>query len=621
MPVNAPAGTRASCAVRCCRASFSVCVATKSRGTDARMSRGASDIDPFAGPAPVPYARPVTADRARATPAPAPARAPEASQPAEPPAEAAPPPSNEAAALKEASEEANAMRQVDKDLEFLIRARYAVLYMLTSEERRAEETIRRVGHARSMKVFVWSITEGMKLTDGSAADWNPTEYKDPLKALQFVLDRDVRGLFVFRDAHPYQKNPEFVRKLRDVARKLKETKKTLILLASVLAVPPEMEKEVAVVEYPLPGIPEITEIFDKTLRTAQEAFGRELELDQRERERLVEGALGLTADEAENVFAKSLVQKGTLDIDVVLREKERIVKKSGILEFFPTQETMDGIGGLDRLKDWLKKRQSAFGKAARDYGLPRPKGILLIGVPGCGKSLTAKAVGTFWRLPLLRLDMGKVFAGLVGSSEENMRRAIMMAEAVAPSVLWLDELEKGLAGTGSSNNTDGGTAARVFGSFVSWLQEKTSPVFVIATANDVSQLPPELMRKGRFDEIFFADLPTQPEREEIWRIHFKKRRRDPAKYDIAGLGKASDQMSGAEIEQAVVAAMFDAFYDQAEVSDQHVMKALSETVPLSRTMKEKILDMRAWCRARARPASSAWADTLTPEGTRQIETS
>jgi len=548
-------------------------------------------------------------------PAPAPAAAP--GNGASSPEDVA---ARNAAAAREAAEAAAEMRKVDRDLEFLIRARYAVLYMLTSEERRAEETIRRVAKARTMKVFVWSITEGMKLTDDSAADWNPAEYKDPLKALQFVLDRDVRGLFVFRDAHPYQKNPEFVRKLRDVARKLKETKKTLILLASVLAVPPEMEKEVAVVEYPLPGIPEITEILEKTLRTAKEAFGRELELDQRDKERVIEGALGLTADEAENVFAKSLVQKGTLDIDIVLREKERIVKKSGILEFFPTQASMEEIGGLDRLKDWLSKRQSAFGKAAREYGLPRPKGILLIGVPGCGKSLTAKAVGTFWRLPLLRLDMGKVFAGLVGSSEENMRRAIMMAEAVAPSILWIDELEKGLSGTGSSNNTDGGTSARVFGSFVSWLQEKTSPVFVIATANDVAQLPPELMRKGRFDEIFFADLPTAPEREEIWKIHLGKRRRDPGKFDIAALAKASDQMSGAEIEQGVVAAMFDAFYDQLEVTDAHILKALNETVPLSRTMKEKILDMRAWCRARARPASSAWADTLTPEAERQIET-
>src|SRR5207248_865828 len=229
--------------------------------------------------------------------------------------------------------------------------------------------------------------------------------------------------------------------------------------------------------------------------------------------------------EAENVFAKSLVQTGTFDIDVILSEKERIVRKSGVLEFFRAHEKMDDIGGLDQVKTWLKKRQAAFSEEARKFGLPRPKGILMIGIPGGGKSLTAKAVGASWRLPLLRLDVGKVFAGIVGSSEENMRRAIQMAEAVAPSILWVDELEKGFSGTGSSNQSDAGTAARVFGSFITWLQEKTSPVFVIATANNVDELPPEMMRKGRFDEIFFVDLPTLPERREIGALHVKRRRR------------------------------------------------------------------------------------------------
>ena len=557
------------------------------------MSRRPSDADPFAGPAPVPFARPVTADRAR--------------QPsASPPPIPSPTLSGASAAVREAGEEAAAMRKVDKDLEFLIRARYPVLYVLTSEERRAEGTIARVARGRQMKVFVWSITEGMKLSDETGADWNPAEYKDPLKALQFVLDRDVRGLFVFRDAHPYQKNPEFVRKLRDVARKLKTTKKTLILLSSVLAVPPEMEKELAVVEFPMPDLAEITEIFERNLLTAEEAFGRKLDLDAKDKERVIEAALGLTADEAENVFAKSLVQKGTFDIKVILGEKERIVKKSGILEFFPTQERMENVGGLDRLKEWLFKREDAYGNEAKAYGLPMPKGILMLGIPGCGKSLTAKAFASAWQMPLLRLDMGKVFAGLVGASEENMRRAFQMAEAVSPSILWMDEIEKGLSGTQSSGSTDGGTSARVFGSFISWMQEKTSPVFVIATANDVSQLPPELLRKGRFDEIFFIDLPTAAERVTIFEIHVKKRQRDPAKFDCARLGHISVGMSGAEIEQAVVSAMFDAFYAKQEVTTAHIEKALTETVPLSRTMKEKISDLRVWCRTRARPASSAY---------------
>ncbi|HYV65651.1 MAG TPA: AAA family ATPase, partial [Myxococcales bacterium] len=295
------------------------------------------------------------------------------------------------------------------------------------------------------------------------------------------------------------------------------------------------------------------------------------------------------------------------DIDVILSEKERIVRKSGVLEFFRTQEKMDNIGGLDQLKSWLKKRQSAFSEEARKFGLPRPKGILMIGIPGGGKSLTAKAVGASWRLPLLRLDVGKVFAGIVGSSEENMRRAIQMAEAVAPSILWVDELEKGFSGTGSSNQSDAGTAARVFGSFITWLQEKTTPVFVIATANNVDELPPEMLRKGRFDEIFFVDLPTLPERTEIGAIHLKRRGRDPSQFDLDKIAEKSEGMTGAEIEQAVVSALFDE-YDRhgsaGVLATEGVLHSLSETVPLSRTMKEKVAALRTWCRTRARPASS-----------------
>lgn len=592
------------------------------------MSRRPPNVDPFAGPSPVPFARPVTAEQARQT-APAAAPVPAAPAPSEPVA----PPSGAPSAIQEAIEERKKENKVEKDIEYLVRARYSLLYMLTSEERRAEETIGRVAASRRMRTFIWSVTEGMKNADGSSGDWDPRDYRDPLKALQFVLDRDsLRGLFVFRDSHPFQKNPEFVRKLRDVAHKLKLGKSTLILLSSVLSIPPELEKDLAVVEYPHPDTEEIREIFERTRSNAAKAYEHDPQkvanimgsLDVKAEDRIVEAALGLTADEAENVFAKSLVQKGGFDIDVILSEKERIVKKSGILEFFPTQEKMENIGGLDRLKDWLVKRQAAFGREARDYGLPRPKGILMLGIPGCGKSLTAKAVGSFWQLPLLRLDMGKVFAGIVGGSEENMRRAIAMAEAVAPSILWLDELEKGLSGTGSSNSTDGGTSARVFGSFISWMQEKTSPVFVMATANDVSQLPPELMRKGRFDEIFFVDLPTFPEREDIFKIHVKKRTtkthaRTLGDQDATRLAELSDGFSGAEIEQAVVAAMFDAFYANEEIGFKHIERAIEDTVPLSRTMKEKIAELRTWCRSRARPASSAYEEQPDVEKHRSLD--
>ena len=513
------------------------------------------------------------------------------------------------------------LRRVDKDIEHLMRARYPLIYILSSEEKRVEKSIADVLHAREReknyktKIYTWSVTEGMRLGKEPQGD-----SRDPLKALRFVVEAkaDERAVFILRDLHAYLKNPEVVRLLRDIGRKLKEELKTVFLISPLLAIPPELDKEVAVVEYPLPELLEIDAIFDRVSRNT----GAKIPSGQ-EREHVVEAALGLTADEAEGVFAKSLVQTGgSFDIDVILSEKERIVRKSGVLEFFRTQERMENIGGLDVLKNWLRKRQSAFSEEARQFGLPRPKGILMIGIPGGGKSLTAKAVGAAWRLPLLRLDVGKIFAGIVGSSEENMRRAIQMAEAVAPSILWVDELEKGFSGTGSSNNSDAGTAARVFGSFITWLQEKTSPVFVIATANNVDELPPEMMRKGRFDEIFFVDLPTLPERKEIVAIHIKRRGRDPEQFNLDLISEKSEGMTGAEIEQAIVSALFDEYDRNGKtgvLTSEGVLHSLQETVPLSRTMKEKIAALRNWCKTRARPASSSWQGDGGPEAGRKIE--
>src|SRR5712692_3422244 len=465
---------------------------------------------------------------------------------------------------KEVAEEvarAAQLRRVDKDLEHLMRARYPLIYILSSEEKRVEESIKRVLQSRERdkgvktKVYTWSVTEGVRLGTEAQGD-----SKDPLKALRFVLEakKDERAVFILRDLHAFTKNPEVVRLLRDLGRNLKETLKTVFLISPVLVIPPECDKEIAVVEYPLPELAEIGTILDRVLSMVP----NKAPPGGQEREHVIEAALGLTADEAENVFAKSLVQTGTFDIDVILSEKERIVRKSGVLEFFRAHEKMDDIGGLDQLKTWLKKRQAAFSEEARKFGLPRPKGILMIGIPGGGKSLTAKAVGASWRLPLLRLDVGKVFAGIAG---------------------------------------------RVFGSFITWLQEKTSPVFVIATANNVDELPPEMMRKGRFDEIFFVDLPTLPERREIGAIHVKRRGRDASQFDLDKIAEKSEGFTGAEIEQAVVSALFDE-YDRhgsaGVLTAEGVLHSISETVPLSRTMKEKVATLRTWCRTRARAASS-----------------
>ena len=290
-------------------------------------------------------------------------------------------------------------------------------------------------------------------------------------------------------------------------------------------------------------------------------------------------------------------------VETVTAEKKQIIRKSGLLEYYDNTELIEHVGGLTTLKGWLRKRVRAFTDEARAFGLPAPKGILLVGVQGCGKSLIARSVAGMWRLPLLRLDAGRLFSSLVGSSEDNLRHAIRTAESVAPAVLWVDEIEKGFAGVGSSNISDAGTAARVFGSFVTWLQEKQKPVFVVATANHIGTLPPELVRKGRFDEIFFVDLPSAVERAEIWRIHLARRNRDPDQFDLTTLAMASEGLSGAEIEQAVIAGLYEAFDAGRPLVLGDLLDVLNETVPLSAMMREELDGLRNWAKRRARPAS------------------
>jgi len=291
-------------------------------------------------------------------------------------------------------------------------------------------------------------------------------------------------------------------------------------------------------------------------------------------------------------------------ITEVFAEKQQIVRKSGLLEYYSADEDFAQVGGLAVLKDWLNKRSRAFTAEAHDFGLPPPKGILLLGVQGCGKSLCAKAVSRLWQLPLLRFDMGRMFGSLVGSSEENVRRAISVAESIAPAVLWVDEIDKSFAGSQSSGITDGGTTARVFGTFLTWLSEKQAPVFVVATANDVSQLPPELLRKGRLDEIFYVDLPSDEERAEIFRIHLAKRGRNPEEFDLVALSQSSRDFSGAEIEAGIISALYDAFYASEALSTQYVLASLDQSVPLAKTMAEKVTAQRDWAKGRARSASS-----------------
>ncbi len=497
-----------------------------------------------------------------------------------------------------------------EDLDLHVRARYPLIYLVTWEEARLDEILAKLAKTHAKTLMTWSITQGLRThVEGSTGrDGGP---KDPIEALAAIAKLREPTLIVLKDFHPFLSDPVVVRALRELAQQLKSTYTTVILVSPVLSVPTELEKEVCVLDVPLPTAQDLVRLLREIVRVLREGKAATVELTNESVEPLIKAALGLTLTEAENAFAKAVARDHKLapdDVSLVLAEKRQVIRKGGLLEYCPADETLANVGGMENLKLWLERRANAFGDNARAFGLPAPKGLLLLGVQGCGKSLTAKAIASAWSLPLLKLDMGRIFSGLVGSSEENMRRAMRMAEGVAPAVLWVDELEKGLAGTGSAHNGDSGVSARVFGSFLTWLQEKTAPVFVVATANRIDALPPELLRKGRFDEIFFIDLPGDAEREQIFAIQLARHGRDPKAFDLAELAKLAQSFSGAEIEQAVVTALHTAFADGVELAQAHVSDALSETLPLAVTMREEIDRLREWARTRTRPASARAAE-------------
>jgi MoxR-like ATPase len=496
------------------------------------------------------------------------------------------------------------------ELEILIRARYPILYVISSEELRVQNTVVEIAKKRQKKVFEWTYSSGIVPAGTSIQSQKNrnTATKDPLAALDQVIEQVEPAIFLFKDFHPFLSKNNFaiIRKLKDIALHLKNSFKTIVLISPVMEIPAELDKEITVINFPQPTKEDLGEMLDKIIAEIGDRKQVQIDLDDQGRDRLLQAALGLTLGEAENVFAKIIVQGGRLsggDVNEVFAEKQQIIRKSGLLEYYAASEDFSNVGGLAVLKEWLNKRAVAFTDEARAFGLPAPKGILLLGVQGCGKSLCAKAVSRLWQLPLLRFDMGRMFGSFVGSSEENVRRAITVAESVAPAILWVDEIDKAFAGSQSSGATDGGTTARVFGTFLTWLSEKNAPVFVVATANDVSQLPPELLRKGRLDEIFYVDLPSEEERGEIFRIHLAKRGRDPEKFDHPALVARSNDFSGAEIEEAINSALYDAFYSRQEITTEHVLTALAQTVPLAKTMDEKISRLRQWAEGRARHAS------------------
>lgn len=481
-----------------------------------------------------------------------------------------------------------------------LRAGYPGIAIVSAEEARAEAEIAAVCAENNRQLHAWSSTEGLV----DIAESRITPCPDPLDALQ-QLDglfsrSEPQTVVLMRDLqlHMDHSDPMLTRRIKDTLRVAKANGHTLIFLGCRINLPPELDREITRIDMDLPEKPELATVLDRIV-----AAGGIPEPAAETREAALQNALGLTTTEAENAFALSVVETQAISSAVIAREKARTLKKNGLVEVVETETSLDQVGGLANLKSWLTRRAGAFSESAKTYGLPAPKGLLIVGIPGTGKSLTAKATAGAFGLPLLRLDMGRVFGGIVGQSEANLRSVIQTAEAIAPCVLWIDEIEKGFSGSQSSGSTDGGTSSRVFGSFLSWMQEKEKPVFVVATANDVSKLPPEFLRKGRFDEMFFVDLPDAQERAQIWDIVVARHGRKPGDYNSNEQANSCDQFTGAEIEAVFIDSLHEAFAEDREPGAKDIHEAIGNTVPLAKLMDGQIAALRQWAMGRARPAA------------------
>lgn len=536
------------------------------------------------------------------------------------------------------------------ELQNLIRARYPLIHINTFEEDRCLNVIREVSKHLDQHMLVWSTSRGVSAVE-PANDPDSARHRlaDLTAALELfeelatARDRHPGGyIFVLLDPYPYLSdraaNPIYRRRLRDLAINIrtKGYHANCLIISPNLAAPYELEKEITVIDFPMPSRDEISNYIAGFIKRLAQNKSLRIQQDPTLIETLVTASLGLTLTEVEAALAKALVENLALtsgDVEKIFRQKQQIIRKSGILEYIDTRGlTLAEIGGLDVFKEWLRIRAATFSPKGRAFGIDPPKGVLLTGIPGCGKSWSAKCVAASWHLPLIRLDMGKVYSALIGSSEEHMRDAIRITESVAPCILWIDEIEKGLPHLGSYVG-DSGVSLRVLGNFLTWLQEKTAPVFVFATANQIDQLPPETLRKGRFDEIFFIDLPTDVERTEIIEIHLRRIKRDRRRLDIAELTRMSGPdflgedlaLTGAEIAAWVNEALVRAFDrhersadpEQTDLDMEDFRAVVQQTVPLARMRREEIQQMREWSSEHAIAASSrakAVTESAVPEG-------
>ncbi|BBC22932.1 AAA ATPase [Pseudanabaena sp. ABRG5-3] len=498
--------------------------------------------------------------------------------------------------------------------DLLLRAKYPLIYIVTAEEEPVEEILTEMAlqSSPSRRILFWDIARGW--SDNNA------DKGSVMAALSRIAQRDKTSkdgdnvLYVLRDLHPILKYPHhdrniaIIRELKNLARDLKLDRRTIALTSHVLEIPSELTEEITAIDFPLPAIAEIEYLIRKKIAPSK------LNLSDLALEQLVKACQGLSRTRIQRVLAKAIAEKEQVndaDIDAVLAEKQQAIRQTGILEFFTVNESLKNVGGLDNLKQWVRIRRDAFTEEAKRYGIPTPKGVLLVGIQGTGKSLSAKTIANEWRLPLLRLDIGRLFGSYVGESESRMRQMIQLAEATAPCVLWIDEIDKAFGNTNMAIDGDSGASRRVFGTLITWMQEKTAPVFIVATANNVRILPAELLRKGRFDEIFFLNLPTESERQEIFKVHLQKLRPSRLRdFDLMLLARHTKNFSGAEIEQVIIDGIHRAFGrgssgNREDFTTEDIISAIEETVPLAAIASQQIESLKQWAaESGARTASN-----------------
>ena len=499
-------------------------------------------------------------------------------------------------------EEPSKKQQILQDLRKLFLSKVSIVYIVSDEEDRVEGLLKELSSTFQPrpKLSIWNPFQGLTGEDGKADN-----SKNPLEALDTVINRTDQALYLFEGLHTFlNTDPHLGRKLKDLHRALRNRYCTLFIIAPVLIVPEELRRDMIVYELPMPDASELERTFQGVISGSPQASNLMESLTPENRERTVKAALGLSLDQAARAFRSALIGKTAVDeslIDSVLEEKGQLIKKSGILNLVTNRPILDDIGGLDNLKDWLRKRTLVLTGEGQSFGLQLPKGVLITGVSGCGKSLCAKVFASFWQVPLLHLDMARLYDGTIGEPEEALQVALRTAESVAPSVLWIDEIEAGISI--QSQKAGGGTQSRVFASFLTWMQEKSVFVFIAATANVIELLPPEVLRKGRFDQIFFVTLPNPQERRSIFSIHLRRNNTNVSNINLDMLVKVTEGFNGAEIEQAVNGAMIEAFNAKRPLDEHDIVISAGNIVPLSTTMREEIGRMERWAYNRAIPAS------------------